>query len=406
MRRTEGGGGEDPVRADGGPGRDARLAAAAFAALLVGIGFGRFAYTALVPVLIREGWTDVAGAGYLAAANFAGYFTGAILSGAVARLGRLPTVARLGFLLSSLAYAASSLNLGFAWLAFWRFVPGFTGAVMMVLLTVAVLARLPAAKRARAVGLVFTGIGLGIAVSGILVPWLAGLGVAVAWRVLAAASLLATLATWPVWTGLSLPAGASPGTGPAASVGARAPLLLLFAAYALDAAGFVPHTVYWVDFVARGLERGFGVGGTLWILFGIGAMAGPMAVGRLAGRIGFGRAFVAMLAVKAGAVALPLAATSMPALVVSSLVVGALTPGIATLAAGYAGEIAGPARQRVAWGWMTTGFAAVQALAASGFARLLGVRHDYFDLFLAGALLLALAALVAEACRRRARRPA
>ena len=181
---------------------------------------------------------------------------------------------------------------------------------------------------------------------------------------------------------------------------ARLPILLLFFAYACDAAGFVPHTVYWVDYVARGLDRGFGAAGTQWILFGLGAVAGPILVGRLAGRIGFGPALVSMLLVKAAAVLLPVLVSTLPALCLSSLVVGALTPGIATLTAGYVGEIAGVSGQRAAWGAMTTGFAATQALGASGFALLLGARGSYAELFVLGAALLLLAAVLAETGRR------
>lgn len=375
--------------------RSLALPMAGLVALLIGLGFGRFAYTALVPALIDEGWATVTTAGYLAAANFAGYLLGALGSGRVLALAPLPGIIRTALVVTILAFVASAIDLGPVWLAVWRFVPGFAGAQLMVLVPMAILAGLPLARRPRAVGLIFTGIGLGIAFTGLLVPSLARLGVGAAWLVLAVVSALLAAATWRVWGRLA-PAAAPASAGATALPSLpRLALLLLFLAYALDAAGFVPHTVYWVDFIARELDLGYGVGGTQWILFGLGAMAGPIVVGQIAHRIGFGPAFVTAMAVKAAAVLLPVVETGFLALCVSSIVVGALTPGTATLAAGYVAELAGVGRQRASWGLMTSGFAATQAGSASIYATVLGATQSYIFLFEAGGVLLIVGATLA-----------
>lgn len=380
---------------DATPTRSPALPLAGLIALLIGLGFGRFAYTALVPALIDEGWATVTTAGYLASANFAGYLLGALGSGRVAALAPLPAVIRSALAVTVLAFVASAVDLGPVWLAVWRFVPGFAGALLMVLVPMAILAGLPPVRRPRAVGLIFTGIGLGIAFTGLLVPSLARLGVGTAWLVLAVVSALLAAATWRVWGRLAPSPVSESRTAAALPAVPRLALLLLFLAYALDAAGFVPHTVYWVDFIARELDLGYGVGGTQWVLFGLGAMAGPIVVGQLAHRIGFGPALVTAMAVKAGAVLLPVVDTSFPALCVSSVVVGALTPGTATLAAGSVAELAGAGRQRASWGLMTSGFAATQAGSASIYATVLGATHSYALLFEAGGMLLILGAILA-----------
>jgi hypothetical protein len=64
-------------------------------------------------------------------------------------------------------------------------------------------------------------------------------------------------------------------------------LFWLLLAYMSNAIGFVPHTVFWVDYIARGLGRGVVTGNHYWILLGISAAAGPNVAGWLADKIGF-----------------------------------------------------------------------------------------------------------------------
>ena len=52
--------------------------------------------------------------------------------------------------------------------------------------------------------------------------------------------------------------------------------------------GMVPYSIYWVDYVVRGLGHDIDFGGLLWALFGLGALTGTLLWGRLADRIGFG----------------------------------------------------------------------------------------------------------------------
>lgn len=57
-----------------------RMALSGFCASLIGIGLSRFAYTPLVPELIRAHWFNPSQAAYLGAANLAGYLAGALLA--------------------------------------------------------------------------------------------------------------------------------------------------------------------------------------------------------------------------------------------------------------------------------------------------------------------------------------
>jgi predicted MFS family arabinose efflux permease len=163
--------------------------------------------------------------------------------------------------------------------------------------------------------------------------------------------------------------------------------------------------IFLVDFVARGLGAGIGAGAVQWVLFGIGALAGPLAAGILADRVGFSAALRLGLLFEAGAVALPLLG-HVGALALSSLLVGAFTPGIVPLALGRIAELLShdPAAQGAAWSRATTGFAIGQAAAAYGFSFLFARGGGYGWLFGIGAAALLLALALDLAAGRLSRR--
>ncbi|HET6518601.1 MAG TPA: YbfB/YjiJ family MFS transporter, partial [Geminicoccaceae bacterium] len=175
---------------------------------------------------------------------------------------------------------------------------------------------------------------------------------------------------------------------------------LLLVAYACDAIGFVPHTVFWVDYVARGLGHGLAAGGASWIVFGMAALGGSFAAGLIADRLGFGPSLVLALCLKAAAVGLPLAWSGPLALALSAATVGALTPATVTLASGRAAELVGPEHHRQVWGWLTSAFAVAQAAAAYGMSFLFAETDAYGPLFAIACGALALGTLCALAGSR------
>ncbi|BBK29523.1 putative MFS family arabinose efflux permease [Stella humosa] len=372
------------------------VAAGGLAATLIGNGIGRFAYTPLIPALIAAGWFSPADAVYLAAANLAGYLAGALGAARLAQAMTGTLAIRLAAVATMASLAACAWPLGFAWYAGWRFLAGVTGGVLMVLAVPAVLALTPPARRGRAAGVVITGVGLGMAIAGAVVPAIAQIGLTFVWLTLAAAVLLLTICVWvTIPPDAPIPAVARTGAGRLSPA-----LRLLLAAYACDALGFIPHTVFWVDYIARGLGRGLETGGAFWIVFGLGAACGPFLAGTVADRAGLGRTFAAGMALKAAGVALPLVWSAPVGLLVSSIIVGALVSGTTTLCSAWVAEQAGMTAHRRVWGWMTSAFAVAQAGGAWGMSYLFATAGSHRPLFLIGAVALAGGAALALASAR------
>ena len=106
------------------------VAVAGAVALAVAMGIGRFAFTPMLPLMIRAGSADVAAGGWLATANYAGYLVGALTTA------RLPLTPQRVGLAALAAIVVSTAAMGLTssvsiWLLL-RFVAGAASAWALV----------------------------------------------------------------------------------------------------------------------------------------------------------------------------------------------------------------------------------------------------------------------------------
>ncbi|WP_218583526.1 YbfB/YjiJ family MFS transporter [Pseudomonas sp. C1C7] len=352
---------------------------AGFSASLVGIGLARFAYTPLLPAIVGAHWFDASRAAYLGAANLAGYLAGALFGRSLAAKTSTRFTLRAMMLLASIAFFACAYPVSFAWFFAWRLLSGVAGGALMVLAAPTVLAHVPASRRGLAGGVIFMGVGVGIAASGTLVPLLLQQGLAQTWLGLGLIALLLTAIAWHGWPSENTSAANTVHHRRAPSSGT---LKALYVEYALNAAGWVPHMIFLVDFVARGLGQGLQTGAQYWVLFGLGATVGPLLAGALADRIGFGRALRAAFIIEAISVAAPALGLGTVWLMASSVIVGAFVTGTVPLVLGRLQEVLArhPAQQAAAWQTATVGFALFQAVAAYGLSFLFSYSGGHYRL--------------------------
>jgi predicted MFS family arabinose efflux permease len=150
----------------------------------------------------------------------------------------------------------------------------------------------------------------------------------------------------------------------------------------------VPHMVFLVDFIARGLGQGISAGSHYWVLYGLGATIGPLLTGHLADRAGFAPALRVAFLVEAIAILLPALNSAPATMIISAIIVGGFTPGIVPLVLGRIHELLphSSSSQRAAWAQATTMFALLQAAGAYGLSYLFErTGGDYAALFVIGA---------------------
>ena len=350
----------------------ARAIFAGLCASLVGIGLARFAYTPLIPPMIEAHWFVASDVVYLGAANLVGYLVGALLGRPLSRRYGARSALRAMMVLTSLAFFACAFPLSVGWFFVWRLLSGVSGGVIMVLAASSVLPHVPAARKGMASGAIFLGIGVGIAMSGTLVPLLLDLGMRATWLGLGVLSLLLTVASWACWPHA---VHTHPPVGQAAvtmEADARSELMLLYVQYALMAVGLVPLMMFLVDYVARGLGWGSHEAALFWIVYGVGAMIGPMAYGWMSDRLGASATSHLMTWLQIGAVVLMMFSTHHLVLMLATLVIGSYPPGVPPITLARLHRILpGDAHgQNIVWSKATTVFALTQALAGYGYSYL------------------------------------
>lgn len=263
------------------------VALAGALSLSIAMGIGRFAFTPLLPMMLHGGVIDLHGGSVLATANYLGYLAGAILCmmlpGLLRRYGRpMPDNARLvrfALVMTGLLTLAMAHHLAALW-PVWRFASGVISAVAFVYTSNWCLARLVSLQHGHLSGVIYTGPGIGIALSGLgaFVMTGAGSGWSFGWLVFGVSALALTAAIWPIF------APAPPGSAPPSQVQEAArharrswsveEMLLTFA-YGLAGFGYII-TATFLPVIARAALPGSGWVDLFWPLFGLAVAVGAL----------------------------------------------------------------------------------------------------------------------------------
>ena len=174
--------------------RARRSAFAGLLALAVAMGVGRFAFTPILPMMQVDAGLSLRAAGWLAAANYLGYLLGAL---GAARLSPVWAI-RGGLLLIALVTFGMGSGSNFVGWLVLRLLAGIASAWVLVHVSAWALERLLTWGRPALGGVVFAGVGVGIAGAGALCMVLMRTDVdsARTWQVLGVLSLLLLAALW------------------------------------------------------------------------------------------------------------------------------------------------------------------------------------------------------------------
>ena len=153
-----------------------KVLSAGIFSLILALGVARFAYTPLLPLMQQQAGLGVAAAGWLAAINYAGYLSGALIASRISSLVLKDRLYRVGMVLAIASTLVMGLSTNVMVWALSRYVAGLTSAAAMLLGTGLIMNWLIRHNHRSEMGIHFAGIGLGIAGCAgavmLFTPWL------------------------------------------------------------------------------------------------------------------------------------------------------------------------------------------------------------------------------------------
>lgn len=184
-----------------------RAALACMVTLAVALGIGRFAFTPLLPLMLHgsaygQPQIDIQHGGWLASFNYAGYFVGAVACAALRRVDAAHMV-RAGLVLTVLLTLAMGVTSQFWVWALVRFIAGAVSAWTFVFASQWGLRRLHELGAHGWGGVIYTGPGVGIAGTGLLVSAAGGFGPTVGWIGFGLIAAVLSAVVWSVFGGAS-----------------------------------------------------------------------------------------------------------------------------------------------------------------------------------------------------------
>lgn len=271
------------------------IALAGALSLSVAMGIGRFAFTPLLPMMLHDGIIDINGGSLLATMNYIGYLLGAFLCMGLPRI-----LARAGFsmpgnaVMVRLGLAATALlTTGMAWEipALWpvlRLASGIISAVVFVYTSAWCLSRLAGSGNAALGGIIYTGPGAGIALSGLAAFVIVRYGgtSAATWAGFGIMAALVSALIWRIFRDDDnhAPAATASTAGNTARAGVDMEAILLTAAYGLAGFGYIITATFLPVIAKEAIDDPFWIE-LFWPVFGIGVIAGALTTRHIPMRV-------------------------------------------------------------------------------------------------------------------------
>jgi predicted MFS family arabinose efflux permease len=353
------------------------------------MGVGRFAITPILPLMQAQAGTSIAAGASLAAANYLGYLVGALA--AMPLRGR-PSVFIRGALVvtAAVTHGMGMTHEKSAWHVL-RFAAGFASAFLLVFISAWSLERLAAAGRPQLSGIVFAGVGAGIAAVGAICLTLECVRARYAdvWLVLGGLSFMLAVGLWPIFG----PRDPLPATSRDTLENAeRTAQWRLVLSYGLLGFGYIVPATF-LPVMARSLfsqTNGFDIS---WPVFGVAACLSTLLAARAASRFSVLNVWRSAQALMAIGIALPALVSARSAVIAAAVFVGG-TFMVVTMAGMQSAKRFGGMAPRRLMAAMTAAFATGQLVGPLPVPYLMRADGDFTIVLAVAAMTLLLGVLL------------
>jgi len=329
--------------------------------LIVTVGVARFSYSLLLPIM-QDGadLTETTG-GWLATSNYMGYMLGVLVAASLHKLEYKYYLHRIYLVLSVITSVAMMMTTDvFIWSAL-RFVAGVCASGGMIIASGLILKWLVKNNHRAELGIHFTGAGLSIIITSLLVEVMLAMSASWQQQWLALAIMAAIIAI-PAWLWMPHPssdsaAGVTIKDNPPSKVF----IIMMLFAYFCAGYGYVVSSTFIVDIV-EGTEGLQGFGGFTFILVGLAATPAALIWDRIARKVGYLKALLAAYIIQAIGIALPAINDTLSFVIMSALLFGGTFIACVSLVLTMAGQFY-PSNPAKFMGTMTLAFGLAQIIA-------------------------------------------
>lgn len=353
--------------------RNAQVLLAGILSLVIGVGAARFAFTSLLPVMLDDGLgVDVAG--FLAAINYVGYLSGAILSIFMRDWQLKVRLFRFGLLLCTVTTLVLGISRDPILWSVARLFAGFGSAMALVVGGSLVMSLLSFENKTKAMGLYFSGIGFSILIPDVLVK--AGLAAGLHWQTLwLSLTLMAVLCCFLPWRVLVA-------TQPTAATGKAFHfdrslftgfVLLLIIAYFTEGVGFVVQATFLPDIINQVIP---GIGSQTWLLVGIAAIFSSILLMTVAHHIGNVNTIIIAMLLQIAGILIPALTDNAILNLLSGVIYGGTFAGLVSLFMHLGGTLSKD-NPVVLMGAITTAYGIGQISAPLYSVKLLAISGNY-----------------------------
>ncbi|KZL08703.1 putative MFS family transporter protein [Pseudovibrio sp. Ad14] len=358
------------------------------------MGIGRFVYTPVLPFMLQDGTLNEVNAGFVASSNYLGYLLGALLAARAPLPGGPYRIFLIALITSTVVTFFMAFSLGVYWFVVIRFLAGLASAYAFVLVANIVMQRLAETRSLHLFPIHFTGVGIGIAGSSLMIEWL-GTSLESSsqlWIASGALSLLLSLCVpflLPPRKELA-PQAASHATQTKTTT---KPLNLsawrLIFAYGSFGFGYVI-TATFLGALASSTPELAPMKSLGWLLVGLAIIPSVFFWEKLAVCIGYGRAIAVACTLEAIGVALSVLTPTIAGLSAAAILLGGTFVGITSIGLVEARRLASSNPRQIV-GLMTAAFGLGQMFGPSFAGYLYELNGDFLlaSLVAAGALILA-----------------
>jgi len=338
-----------------------RVYFAGICCLIVTAGVARFSYSLLLPIMQDGTGLTESGGGWLATTNYMGYMLGVFIAASLHNLNHKYTLHRLYLILSVVTAAAMVMTTDIVMWAILRFIAGVCASGGMIIASGLILKWLVKNNHHAELGIHFSGVGLSIIATSLLVE--AMLMLSANWQQQwLALAVLAAIAAIPAWLWMPHP---SSDTQTGIIIKDNPPSKtfksIMMLAYFCAGYGYVVSSTFIVDIV-EGVEGLEGQGGLAFIFIGLAATPAALIWDRVARKSGYLKALFGAYIIQTVGIALPVINDTLPFVILSALLFGGTFVACVCLVLTMAGKFY-PSNPSKFMGTMTLSFGVSQIFA-------------------------------------------